>query len=54
MLGEAMVNAQREFSIPLQQHFGVAVSHRDFVQGGQPQRLPDSKAVTSFPMKMFR
>jgi hypothetical protein len=35
VLGEAMVNAQQEFSISLQQHFGVAVSCRDFVQGGQ-------------------
>jgi hypothetical protein len=43
-----MVNARPQISISLQQHFRVAVSRRDFVQGGQPQRLPDSKAVTSF------
>jgi hypothetical protein len=48
MLGEAMVNARQEFSISLQQHFGVALSCRDFVPGGQPQWLPDSEAVTSF------
>ena len=58
MLGEAMVNAQQEFSISLQQHFRVAVSRRDFVQGGQPQRLPDGKrspvSDEDVPMKEFQ
>jgi hypothetical protein len=53
MLGEAMVNAQQEFSISLQQHFRVAVSRRDFV-GRAATAAAGWQSGHQFPMKMFR
>jgi hypothetical protein len=58
MLGEAMVNAQQEFSISIQQHFGVAVSRRDFVQAGSHSgcRIAKRSQVSDedVPMKEFQ